>query len=140
KASLIGEVRAKDESKEVRAKRQAENRARSYPLPLCPYLLPLCGRLASDCPADASQVMPRMSQRVVLDDKLRRHRSSIAQREWSCTIQFLISECAYRIGRLVTVATQQLDSLGLRCICIVLSVYTIDLRNHIPGHISNGST
>jgi hypothetical protein len=50
---------------------------------------------------------------MVLNDELRGDRRSEAQREGSCAIQFFIRERAYRVGRLSTLPTQELDRGGL---------------------------
>src|SRR5262245_41437170 len=74
---------------------------------------------------------------MVLNNELRRDRSTEAQREGRGPIQLFIGERAYRGSRLTTVPPQEFKRSGLCYFCLLLGMLGIQLSNNIPRDIRN---
>ena len=92
---------------------------------------------ATHGPADAREVVPAVSDRMVLDDELRGDRGTVAERERRRLIQLLIGEPAHCHRRLATVLAQQMERLGLRDLGMVTSVAGIQLGDDLPRDIGH---
>src|SRR5262249_3258356 len=63
---------------------------------------------------DLRQVVPAVSQRMVLDHELRGHRSAVGKRERRGAVELLLREAPHGVRRLPAVLAQERERLGSR--------------------------
>src|SRR5262245_51312497 len=63
---------------------------------------------------DAPEMVPAVTQSVVLNDELRCYRCAVVQSQWGGAIKFFIGKCADGSSRITAVLAQEFQRNGLR--------------------------